>query len=147
MRFEVTGPHGNEDCRWPLAPVAAMHELFTTLRGGGSADLSVLLDAYCSSRSFEDPGLVIIRPELDTRQASGADIGLRTFDGRVLASSPVIVRLRQGSSTAHLQHPRLEPLPRPAVDPAAAASASPSPSATAPTASPPSSAVPPAASH
>ncbi len=119
MRFEVTGPRGNEDCRWPLSPVAAMRELFTTIPGGGNADLSVLLDAYCSGRAFDEPGLVIVRPELDTRQASGADLGLRTFDGRVLASSPIIVRLRQGSSTPRLTHPHLEPLPKPVAEPAA----------------------------
>jgi hypothetical protein len=111
LRFAVTGPMGPEDCRWPLAPVAAMHELFSTVPAGGNADLSVLLDAYCPGHSFDEPGLVVVRPELDTRKASGADIALRTFDGRVVATSPVVVRLHQGLKHPRLQHPHLQPLP------------------------------------
>jgi hypothetical protein len=125
LRFEVTAPRGAEDCKWPLSPVAAMHELFTTVPGGGNADLSVLLAAYCSAHPFDEPGLLMIRPELDTRKASGADIGLRTFDGRVLAASPVVVRLHQGLQHPHLQHPHLEPLPSaPPPPPASPAPAS-----------------------
>jgi hypothetical protein len=135
LRFEVTGPRGADDCRWPVPPVAAMRELFTTLAPGGNAELSVLLGAYCQARSFDEPGLVIVRPELDTRRASGADIALRTFDGRVLASSPVIVRLHQGSAPRRLQRPRLEPLP--AQSPAPSASSLPAASATAPDSSTP----------
>jgi hypothetical protein len=136
LRFEVTGPQGAEDCRWPLAPVAAMHELFTTIAPGRNADLAVLLDAYCSGHTVDHPGLLMVRPEVDTRRASGADIGLRTFDGRVLASSPVVVRLHRGSSPPHLQHPHLEPLPDapPAVSgPASSSSAAPPPPAPSPT--------------
>jgi hypothetical protein len=113
LRFEVTGPLGADDCRWPLSPVAAMHELFSTVPAGGNADLSVLLDAYCSGHTFDSPGLVMVRPELDTRKASGADIALRTFDGRVAATSPVVVRLHQGLQRPRLQRPHLEPLPAP----------------------------------
>jgi len=111
LRFGVTAPLGPENCGWPLAPVAAMHELFSTVAPGGNADLSVLLNAYCPGKSFDEPGLVVVRPELDTRKASGADIALRTFDGRVVATSPVVVRLHQGLKHPRLQHPHLEPLP------------------------------------
>jgi hypothetical protein len=132
LRFEVTGPRGAEDCRWPLAPVAAMHELFSTVPAGGSADLNVLLGAYCSGHAFDDPGLVIVRPELDTRKASGADIALRTFDGRVLATSPVVVRLHHGLKLPRIQHPHVEPLALP-LSPGPAA---PAPSPSSPSLSP-----------
>jgi len=123
LRFSVTGPRGAEDCRWPLSPVAAMHELFSTVAAGGNEELNVLLDAYCSGHSFDEPGLVMVRPELDTRRASGADIALRTFDGDVLGMSPVVVRLHQGLKRPHLQHPHIEPLPA-APEPSSAPAAS-----------------------
>ncbi len=142
LRFGVTGPHGPEDCHWPLAPVAAMHELFSTVPAGGNADLSVLLNAYCAGHSFDDPGLIVVRPELDTRKASGADLALRTFDGRVVATSPTVVRLHQGLQHPRLQHPHLEPLfeapassVAPGPSPAPAGSTAPAPS-TGPAASP-----------
>ena len=139
LRFEVTAPRGAEDCKWPLSPVAAMHELFSTVAAGGNAELSVLLDAYCAGHSFDEPGLVMVRPELDTRKASGADIALRTFDGRVLATSPVVVRLHQGSKRPHLQHPHVEPLPTdPAPSPTPPPSSAPPPSAAPSPAPPPS---------
>ena len=140
LRFAVTGPRGPEYCRWPLAPVAAMHELFSTVPPGGNADLNVLLDAYCAGHAFDEPGLVIVRPELDTRKASGAEIALRTFDGRVVATSQTVVRLHHGLQHPRLQHPHLEPLPTapgpsaapsssstPAPSPAPSASSAPSP--------------------
>jgi hypothetical protein len=145
LRFSVTGPLGPEECRWPLAPVAAMRELFTTVPAGGDADLNVLIDAYCPGHSFDEPGLVVVRPELDTRKASGADVALRTFDGRVLAKKPVIVRLHHGHKHPRLQHPHLEPLPSSTPSPAAAPSASSAPTdspAPAASFSPPLSAAP-----
>jgi hypothetical protein len=79
---------------------------------------------------FDEPGLVMVRPELDTRKASGADIALRTFDARVLATSPVVVRLHRGAVLPHLQHPHLEPLPSAPGAPPAPASSSTAPPAT-----------------
>jgi hypothetical protein len=120
LRFSATSPGGIEDCRWPMPPVAAMRELFTRLSPGGTTDLSVLLDAYCAEQTLDRPGLLLLRPELDTREASGADIGLRTFDGRVVATTATVVRLHQGASPRQLRQPRLEPLvsspPTPVAD-------------------------------
>jgi hypothetical protein len=99
---------------------------------GGSQELSVLLEDYCGGRGFDEPGLLLVRPQLDTRKASGADIGLRTFDGQVAATAPVVVRLHQGRKPPHLQRPHVEPLPSAAPSssaaPAASASAGPAPS-------------------
>jgi hypothetical protein len=130
LGFEVAGPTGVQDCHWPVSPSAAMRELFTTLRPAGAADLSVLLADYCDSRSFSQPGLVVITPRMDTRKASGADVALRTFDGVVTATAPTIVRLHQGLKPPHLRHPRLEPLPGSLDVPAPAPAPSPAPAPT-----------------
>jgi hypothetical protein len=111
LRFSVIGPGGVEDCRWPRLPVAAMRDLFTRVPPGGTTELNVLLDAYCADRTFERAGLLVLRPELDTRRASGAEIGLRTFDGRVMATTTTVVRLHQGGKPFPLPQPHLEPLP------------------------------------
>ena len=111
LRFDVSGPTGVEDCRWPALPVAAMRELFSTLQPQATTDLAVLLAAYCSGHAFEDPGLLVVRPAMDTRKASGADIALRTFDGQVIATIPTLIRLHRGLKPRHLTRPQLEPLP------------------------------------
>jgi hypothetical protein len=111
LRFQVAGPSSVEDCRWPLQPVAAMRELFTTVRPGGAQDLAVLLHDYCSGHVFDDPGLLVIRPSLDTRKASGADIAIKTFDGEVIATTTTLLRLHQGAKPPQLRRPHLEPIP------------------------------------
>jgi hypothetical protein len=111
LRFEVTGPGGVDDCPWPSSPGAPTRELFTTLRPGGATDLAIVLGEYCDSRVFNRPGLIVVRPVMDTRRASGADLALRTFDGRVIATTPTLIRLHQGIKPPKLPRPRLEPEP------------------------------------
>jgi len=125
LRFRVSAPGGAERCRWPMPPVAAMRDLFTTIRPGGSESQTVLLSAYCGGHAFDQPGLLVLVPELDTRRASGAEIALATFDGDVVATSPTYVRLHEGIKPVTLRRPRLEAVP------GAAASAAPGASGTA----------------
>ena len=85
--------------------------------------LTVLLAAYCRTRSFDQPGLVVVRPQLDTRRAGGEAIGLRTYNGQVIATSATVVRLHTGTGKVRLARPQLEPQAGPAgpsapVDPA-----------------------------
>ena len=127
LRFTVASPKGPVQCDWPLNPVAAMRELFTTVPAGGNTQLGVLLDAYCPRTTFEAPGLLVVWPQLDTRKASGADIDLRTFDGQVSATEPTVVRLHQGLEPPTLSRPHIEPLPGVAAAPAPSASAAPAP--------------------
>jgi hypothetical protein len=109
LAFDVTTSRGVEHCSWPTPVGAPMRELFSTLPGGGAETLSVLLGDYCNRKSFERGGLVVVRPQLDTRRASGQDIGLRTFDGQVIATVPTVVRLHKGTGSVRLARPRLEP--------------------------------------
>jgi hypothetical protein len=108
LRFTVSGPAGVEDCIWPTRPVAAMRELYSTVRPGGADTLGVLLSDYCSDRSLGTPGLLLVTPYLDTRKASGDSIGIRSFDGEVAATRPTVVRLHEGRSQPRLVRPQLE---------------------------------------
>jgi hypothetical protein len=135
LRFEVAAPRAVENCRWPLMPVAAMRELFTTVHSGGAQDLAVLLGDYCSGHVFDDPGLLVIRPALDTRKASGADIAIKTFDGEVVATTPTLLRLHQGAKPPQLRRPHLEPIP--GAPPPGPAPGSPPPAASSPPGLPP----------
>ena len=108
LAFEVSTSRGVEHCAWPMPPTAPMRELFSTLAPHGSASLNLLLEEYCNRRSFDQPGLVVVRPKLDTRKGGGAEIGLRTFDGQVIATSPTVVRLHQGTGKVRLARPQLE---------------------------------------
>jgi hypothetical protein len=109
--FDVVGPTGAAHCAWPTLPSAANRDLFTTLAPGASTSLSLLLSAYCSPRVLAQAGLYVARATLDTRSASGAEIGLRSFDGQVIATSPTAIRLRKAAVPEPLVRPVLERSP------------------------------------
>jgi len=86
-----------------------MPEMFTTLAPNGSETLYLGLADYCTKGSLNRSGLVVVRPWLDTRDASGRSVGLRTFDGTLIATTPTVVRLhRGGAPEGPLKRPRLE---------------------------------------
>ncbi len=109
LGFDVVGPAGVEHCVWPGMPAAAMRELFTPLSTNETASLTVLLNAYCRGHALDEPGLAVVRPWLDTRGASGEVIGLHTFDGQVIATTPTLVRLHRGATAIARARPLLEP--------------------------------------
>jgi len=111
LGFEVTSSSGAQHCGWPMMPSAPAHDYFSTLAPGGAESLTVLVGDYCGRAPFERPGLVVLRPNLDTRRASGATIGLKTFDGVVIAATPSVVRLHQGNGKPRIERPRLDPSP------------------------------------
>jgi hypothetical protein len=109
LAFDVIAPDSVQTCVWPTVPGAPLREAYTRLGPHGSASLSVLLSAYCSGHALDQAGLYVVTPRLDTRRASGASIGYRTFDDLVVAATPTIVRLRRGNAPRSLRRPRLEP--------------------------------------
>jgi hypothetical protein len=109
--FDVVGPAGVEHCAWPVMPAAAMRELFTTIPSKGSETLDLSLGSYCTRHALDEAGLIVVRPRLDTRNASGAAVGVHSFDGEVIALTPTVVRLHRGAKPVPLVRPRLEPAP------------------------------------
>jgi hypothetical protein len=109
LGFEVTSSSGVQHCGWPTVPSAPTRDYFSTLAPGGAESLTVVIGDYCGRAPFERPGLVVLRPNLDTRRASGEAIGLKTFDGVVIAATPSVVRLHQGNGKPRIEHPRLDP--------------------------------------
>lgn len=108
LGFDLTTSSGAEACAWPQLVGAPMRELFSTLPPHGSETQSVLLADYCNARTFEHPGLVLVRPQLDARHAGGDDLGIEAFTGRVYATEPTVVRLHQGTGTPRLHHPHID---------------------------------------
>jgi hypothetical protein len=109
VRFEIVGPAGVETCVWPLMPAAAMRELFATLPPKGSETLDLMLSSYCTEHGLDRGGLIVVRPVLDTRNASGLAVGLSTFDGEVTAAAPTLLRLHRGATPQPTRRPRPEP--------------------------------------
>jgi hypothetical protein len=109
LGFDIIAPDNVQSCVWPTVPGAPLREAFTRIVPHASASISVLLSAYCSGHALDQAGLYVVRARLDTRKASGAAIGYRTFDGVVVAATPTIVRLHRGNATRSLRRPRLEP--------------------------------------
>ncbi len=110
LAFDVVGPGGIERCAWPTLPGAALPELFTTLPPNGTETLNLSLADYCTKGSaLNRGGLLVVRPRLDTRNASGLAVGLRSFDGTLVAMKPTVVRLHRGAApVGPLRRPRIE---------------------------------------
>lgn len=106
--FHVTQPAGALSCFWPVLPTAPTRELFTTLAPRGSVELTVTLQSYCADELFAHSGILEIRPFLETHGASGAPLGLRTFEGRLTGSSITFVRIQHGRVTQPLVRPRAQ---------------------------------------
>jgi hypothetical protein len=111
LRFTVAGPDGVDDCAWPTRPVAAMRELYSTVRPKGTASLAVLLEAYCAGRALDTPGLLVVTPHFDARKSSGEDVGVRSFDGEVDATIPTVVRLHRGLKEPRFVRPHVDGAP------------------------------------
>jgi hypothetical protein len=111
LRFGVMAPTGADECAWPTRSVAAMRELYSTVRPGANASLSVLLSDYCGGHVFDEPGLLVVTPRLDTARDTGEDIGIHAFVGEVTATIPTLVRLRKGRRAPKLVHPHIEGKP------------------------------------
>jgi hypothetical protein len=94
LGFKVNGPSGSIACGNARSIDAPVRELFTTLAPKGTTSLSLLVDAVCPSDTFDEPGVYRVVPRLDTTNASGRTIGLRTFEGVVEGEKPMLVRVR-----------------------------------------------------
>jgi hypothetical protein len=98
LSFEASGQHGVHACPWPGSIGAPVREAFITLPAHGQTRLDVVLRDYCTGHALDDGGLLAVRAQLDTRKASGADVGLQTFDGVVAAARPTLVRLHRAAA-------------------------------------------------
>jgi hypothetical protein len=98
LSFDVSGPRKLDACPWPTPIGAPVREAFTTLPAHGQTRLDLVLRDYCTGRSLDRTGLLAVRVRLDTRKASGADVGLQTFDGVVEAARPTLIRLHRGAA-------------------------------------------------
>lgn len=105
LGFDVATDGAFEHCVWPAPPAAPMRELFTTLPPSATTQLTVTLPSYCAGKVLERSGLLWVRPWLDTRAASGAPLGVRTFDGLVFGADATLIRLQRGRVSQPLSPP------------------------------------------
>jgi hypothetical protein len=107
--FEVFSPSGRELCAWPRLPAAPTPELFTRVRPGGTLQMTFAMAAFCNDDSLDREGLLIVRPWLDTRGASGSSIGIDSFTGLASAAAPTFVRLHRGREMPTRGPPQIAP--------------------------------------
>jgi hypothetical protein len=109
ISFNVERPDGAVlHCSW-ATEVSPIRENLTTLPPHARASLSVLVTALCSERNaFALPGLYHVTVNLDTRRASGRSIGVRTFEGLVHGTKPMLLRVHEPLSVRLAPRPTLE---------------------------------------
>ena len=116
LAFEVTGPTGigvtdpspTVRCASGIDPGTSIREVFTTLTPRGRTSIGLLLKGFCPEETFDHAGLYLVRARLDTRGASGAEVGLRTFDGEVSSDKVTAIRIRREVMPFPSRRPTLE---------------------------------------
>jgi hypothetical protein len=108
LRFDVVGPEGADSCTWPVQPGAPTREQFTPLAPGGTTTLVATLPSYCGEHTFDRAGAYFVRARIDTSRTGGSAIGVRAFEGMVVAAEPTVVRLHRGRAAPALVRPKLE---------------------------------------
>jgi hypothetical protein len=94
LAFTVNGPAGSVACGSPRAIDEPFRELFTTIGAKGKASSTLLVSAHCPAGTFDEPGVYRVLAKLDTRGTSGRNVGLKTWDGEIVAKTPALVRVR-----------------------------------------------------
>ena len=107
IQFTVSGPGGNTTCGGPRTVAAPIRELFSTVPVKGKTQVSVLATTTCPTDTFDQAGVYRIVPKLDTTNASGRTIGLKSWEGVAVGKTPLLVRVRS---------PRKSELSRPILD-------------------------------
>ncbi len=95
LSFEVMGPDGLRSCEPEPRSRAPEAQAFTTLGPGKSIQVVSRLVELCPRRTFDRPGLYLVRARLDAR-TRGDDAGVDAFTGRVVAATPASVRIKSG---------------------------------------------------
>lgn len=109
VQFSVSGPAGSASCGTARNIGSPMRELFVTVGSKGRTSLSVLFTAVCDAGTFDSPGLYRISAKLDTTQASGRSIDVKTWDDVAQTKSPLLLRVREARKAA-------PPSSRPSLD-------------------------------
>jgi hypothetical protein len=108
LRFDIVGPSGVAHCGWPVLPGAPTREQFTTLAPRASTALVATLLTYCSTGTFDRPGLYVVRAHADMRSPSGAPLGIHAYEGDLFGTDATVVRLHHGRAATPATRPRLE---------------------------------------
>jgi hypothetical protein len=111
LGFDVSRGGMTQPCPWPAISPHPTRELYETVAAHGSIRISLELRAYCASALLERPGLLTVWPWLDTRNASGNAIGIRSVDDLIATDRPTIVRLQHTSAVESRSVPELVDAP------------------------------------
>lgn len=92
--FTVNGPLGPVSCGFPRQVHAPIRELFATIGVKGRTDTTVLFTTTCPAGTFDEPGIYRLSARLDTTQASGRPINLKSWDDIAESRAPLLLRVR-----------------------------------------------------
>ncbi len=108
LQFSVSGPAGSVSCGQPRSVASPIRELFTTVPVNGKTSTTVLFTTTCPAGTFDEPGIYRVTPRLDTTNASGRPVGLKSWEGVAVAKSPLLLRVRLPKTPALPPRPTLD---------------------------------------
>lgn len=95
VNFALSGPAGTVACGAPRVIGSPPRDLFITVGVKARTSLGVLFTSTCPAGTFDHPGLYRLTPRLDTTNASGRHINVKSWDGVATSKSPLLLRIRQ----------------------------------------------------
>lgn len=108
VTFSVSGPGGSVSCGTTRNVGSPMRELFVTVGSKARTSLSVLFTSTCDAGTFNQPGLYRVSARLDTTQASGRSINVKTWDEIAQSKSPLLLRVREANKAPPPSRPTLD---------------------------------------
>jgi hypothetical protein len=108
LQFVVSGPAGTVTCGQPKTVASPIRELFTTVAVNGKTSTTVLITTTCPAGTFDEPGVYRVTPKLDTTNASGRPLGLKTWEGVAVGKAPLLLRVRSPRKPALPPRPTLD---------------------------------------
>lgn len=107
LQFSVSGPAGTVGCGSPRN-IGPMRELYITVGSRARTSLSVVFTATCAPGTFDQPGLYRMSAKLDTTQASGRSVNVKTWDDVAQTKSPMLLRVREPHKAPPPSRPNLD---------------------------------------
>lgn len=108
MQFTASGPGGSVACGAVRNIGSPMKELFVTVGAKGKTSMGVMFTATCGPGTFDQPGLYRLDAKLDTTQASGRSINVKTWDDVAMTKQPLLLRVREAHHPPPPARPNLD---------------------------------------
>ncbi|WP_437758088.1 hypothetical protein [Sorangium sp. So ce1389] len=115
LEFHVAGPNGTTVCEAAPPTDAIPRDMYRTLKGGASVDVSLLLREVCPADTFAREGLYEVTATLHANEA-GTGLNLDAYTATVTATNATLLRVKSAPEPFYAAAPRAVQTPKPEAE-------------------------------